>query len=59
MCMQGDAATNAKGVGSIGDGWSENREAQVGSFWGLLACFCPCCAEWARLKTPALLPDGI
>ena len=59
MCTRGGAATNAKGVGSIGDRHSENRVAQVGPFGGLLAFFCPYCAWLATMKTHALLTDGI
>ena len=39
MCTLGDATAHAKGVGSIGDGHSENQEAQVGPLGGLLAIF--------------------
>ena len=43
MCTPGDTVANAKGMGSIGAGQLENREAQVGFFAGLLDSFCPFC----------------
>ena len=45
MCTPGDAAANGKGIGSIGDGHSENREVQVARFRVLFAFFAFFCAD--------------
>ena len=39
MCTSLDAAATAKGIGTIGDGHSENCEGQLQRFAGFIAFF--------------------
>ena len=50
MCTPGGAAATAKGIGTIGDGHSENYERQVGRLWGFIAFFCLHCIQLVELK---------
>ena len=59
MCTQGDTAANGKEIGSIGDGHWVNWKGQIGPLEGFLGLFCQCYAFLARMKTAALLTDGI
>ena len=45
MCTPRGAAAAAKGIGTIGDGHSENCEGQVGRFGGFIAFFCLQCNQ--------------
>ena len=47
MYTRGTAA-NAKGMGTIGDGHSENFDGQVERFGGFIAFFCLLCIQLVR-----------
>ena len=58
MCTLGGAGATAKGIGTIGDGHSENGEVQVECFGVFIAPFLLAIHPLGRVKTPALPTDG-
>ena len=59
MCTPRGAAATAKGIGTIGDAHSENCQGQVQRFGGFFCFFLLAMHLVGRVKTPAVLTNGI